>query len=76
MPHIGHGLGVGLHENPMINPFNERKLELNMVVNIEPLLVDNENQACYHLEDLVLCQEDGPRILTGDILPHKLPIII
>ncbi len=76
MPHIGHGLGVGLHENPIINPFNERKLELNMVVNIEPLLVDNENQACYHLEDLVLCQEDGPRILTGDSLPHKLPIII
>jgi len=48
---------------------------IHMIINIEPLLVDIENQACYHLEDLVLCQKSGPKVLTGDTLPHDLFII-
>lgn len=75
MPHIGHGLGVGLHENPMINPFNQNKIEEGMVLNIEPISIDVEHSRGYHLEDLILCQKEGPKILTGDNLPHSLPVI-
>jgi Xaa-Pro aminopeptidase len=36
MPHVGHCLGIKLHEQPMLTPFKERLLEPNMVLMIEP----------------------------------------
>jgi Xaa-Pro aminopeptidase len=35
MPHIGHGLGIGLHEYPLIEPRNVTRLKAGMVINIE-----------------------------------------
>ena len=32
MPHIGHGLGIGLHEFPMLEPKNHAPLEAGMVL--------------------------------------------
>ena len=75
MPHIGHGMGLGLHEEPMISPLNDDVLEENMILNIEPLCVDKETGSGYHIEDLILVTKDEPRVLTGSELSDE-PIII
>jgi Xaa-Pro aminopeptidase len=62
MPHVGHGLGIALHEFPMLEPRNDAPLEVGMVLNIEPLTaVEN---ACYHIEDLVVVVPGGYKLLT------------
>jgi len=73
MPHIGHGLGVGVHEHPMINPLNEEKLQENMVLNVEPIVI--YDGFCVHLEDLVLITADGVKILTEAKMSDMIPII-
>ena len=73
MPHIGHGLGLGLHEDPILSPLNEKKLQKNMVINVEPLVI--ADGFCIHLEDLVLITDNGVKILTGAKMSDELPII-
>lgn len=73
MPHIGHGLGVGLHEHPIINPLNEEKVQENMVINVEPLVV--YGNSAYHIEDLILTTKNGPKILTESSLSDEIPVI-
>ncbi len=64
MPHIGHGLGIGLHEAPHIHPANETPLAAGMVINIEPFVVLHDRVEAYHVEDLVLVADGGPRLLS------------
>jgi Xaa-Pro dipeptidase len=64
MPHIGHGMGIGLHEFPMLEPGNRTKLETGMVLNIEPMAVVEARQEAYHTEDLAEVTPNGPRLLT------------
>jgi len=73
MPHIGHGLGVGLHEHPIINPLNEEKVQENMVINVEPLVVYGDG--AYHIEDLILTTKNNPKILTESLMSDKIPVI-
>ena len=73
MAHIGHSIGVELHEYPMISPFATDVVQENMVLNIEPgFTKDGET---IHIEDLVLATKDGPRILTGSLAPEEIPVI-
>lgn len=64
MPHIGHGLGIGLHEFPMLEPGNPAPLEVGMVLNVEPMVRIPGHGECYHVEDLAVVTEDGHRLLT------------
>jgi Xaa-Pro dipeptidase len=64
MPHIGHGMGIGLHEFPMLEPRNDIKLQVGMVLNIEPMVVLESRQEAYHTEDLAEVTAAGPRLLT------------
>jgi Xaa-Pro dipeptidase len=64
MPHIGHGLGIGLHEFPMLEPKNHAPLEAGMVLNVEPMVQFPERGECYHTEDLAVVTAEGPRLLT------------
>jgi len=73
MPHIGHGLGLGLHEDPILSPLNEKKIQKNMVINVEPLVI--VDGFCIHLEDLVLITDNGVKILTGAKMSDELPVI-
>lgn len=75
MPHIGHSMGIALHEEPIISPLNQSVLEENMILNIEPICIDEESDSGYHLEDLVLITKDGPEVLTGSSLTEH-PIIV
>jgi Xaa-Pro dipeptidase len=63
-PHIGHSLGVGLHERPSIDPANTTPLATGMVLNIEPIFVLPEHREGYHTEDLVVVTETGVERLT------------
>ena len=64
MAHIGHGMGIGLHEAPMIHPDNHTPIEVGMVLNIEPHVAVADRQESYHIEDLIAVTETGCRLLT------------
>ncbi len=63
LPHIGHSLGLGLHEHPILNPFNETILEEGMVLAIEPVHRVG-NGPIFHVEDLVEVTAGGGRVLS------------
>jgi Xaa-Pro aminopeptidase len=64
MPHVGHGIGIGVHEYPILHPTNDTPLEVGTVVNIEPMYKALERQECYHVEDLAVVTDDGFELLT------------
>lgn len=64
MPHIGHGLGIGLHEFPILQPANHAPLQAGMVLNIEPMFKAPDRGECYHVEDLAVVTENGYELLT------------
>jgi len=77
-PHIGHGMGLELHEPPMIVPtsageLSKIRLEEGMVLNIEPGYFTGKEG--FHIEDLVLVTNDGYRPLT-DLEQRLEPMII
>ena len=74
MPHVGHSFGVELHEHPMMRPGDTTVIEKGMVINIEPVLKD-EDGSMYHLEDLVEVTDDGHRVLTLGLPPIEIPVI-
>ena len=63
MAHIGHGLGLGLHEYPMLKPSTDELLQPGMVLCIEPAYLD-PGVAGYHIEDLVLVTDNGREVLS------------
>lgn len=60
--HSGHGLGLSVHEYPMLAPGNEACLEENMVMCVEHAVhVDGHR---YHIEDLIRITPEGPVVLS------------
>jgi len=74
MPHVGHGLGLELHESPILRPGDTTTLQPGMVLNVEPLALDSRNHL-YHIEDLVVITQKGYRLLTPGLAPKNIPII-
>lgn len=64
-PHLtGHGLGVDIHEYPILDQGEESVLEENMVITMEPgIYVDNIGAA--RVEDMILVTKDGYEYLTS-----------
>ena len=62
MPHIGHSIGLDLHEHPMIHPANDDVLQANMVLMLEPVAFTDEN--FFHTEDMVVVTETGREIVS------------
>lgn len=56
---VGHGLGIGLHEHPVLTDGCEEELRPGMTMCIEILVMDPEHGR-FHVEDLVEVREDGP----------------
>ncbi len=74
LAHLGHGLGLGLHEYPMLNPSTDEVLRPGMVLCIEPAYLDPD-VAGYHIEDLVLVTEQGREVLTDYESAHEAQVI-
>ena len=71
--HIGHSLGIGLHEFPMLSPAEDFLLEENMVFCIEPIALFKGRK--FHMEDLVQVTAAGFKVLTQAVFdPQVLSI--
>jgi len=72
LPHVGHGIGLVLHEAPLFSAFNQEPLMENMVINLEPLHLTDEG---YHVEDTMVVCSEGVEILS-DVADHDRIISI
>lgn len=63
MPHIGHSVGIGLHEFPLVSPRHDQQLMPDMVFNIEPF-VSVPGFGALHIEDTVAITETGSVVLS------------
>jgi len=65
---FGHGLGLGLHERPIISRLNSMKepveLQPGMVFALETYCPASDGFSAARIEEEVLVTEDGPHILT------------
>jgi Xaa-Pro aminopeptidase len=59
----GHGVGLDVHEAPRLAPTSETVLEKGMVVTIEPGVYLPGHWGI-RIEDMVLVEQDGCRVLT------------
>jgi Xaa-Pro aminopeptidase len=73
MPHVGHSIGIGTHEKPMLHPFDTTPLAPGMVFMVEPLI--RAHDGLYHTEDMVEITDDGPRIRSRSADWTAPPII-
>jgi Xaa-Pro aminopeptidase len=62
MPHVGHGIGVSVHELPMLNPGTTQELRPGMVLAVEP--ITHTADGIFHVEDMVEVTSDGARLLS------------
>lgn len=64
IPHsLGHGIGIEVHEPPYVSPKSNSNLEERMVFSVEPGIYLPEFGGV-RIEDLVVLEEKGPRLLT------------
>jgi Xaa-Pro aminopeptidase len=65
---FGHGLGLGLHERPIISRLNSMKepieLKESMVFALETYCPASDGYSAARIEEEVVVTADGPRILT------------
>jgi Xaa-Pro aminopeptidase len=64
-PHLtGHGLGLSIHEMPIVDLGSKILLEPGMIVTIEPGIYV-EGLGAARVEDMVLVTDDGYELLTN-----------
>lgn len=61
---MGHGIGMDMHEPPIITPYEERIIEAGMTFAIEPWLYDTSRLGFFCVEEIVHVTEDGYEILS------------
>jgi len=61
---FGHGIGLHVHEMPSFTVSEAQPLEANMVICVENGWTDEAAGERYHVEDMYLITEGGPRLLS------------
>lgn len=74
-PHVGHGIGYGVHEWPILAPGSDAELEAGMVLASEVIFRTGDGET-YHLEECVEVTERAPRVISRSRpLPEQLPVL-
>lgn len=71
---VGHGLGLGLHEEPYIGKYGGAIFKPGMVMCVEPIHVVPGVMG-FQVEDEILITEDGYEFITESESSNELPII-
>jgi Xaa-Pro dipeptidase len=65
---FGHGVGVGLHERPIISRLNSFddpiELQVGMVFALETYCPATDGRSAARIEEEVVVTDDGPRVIT------------
>jgi Xaa-Pro dipeptidase len=65
---FAHGLGLGLHERPIISRLNSMKepieLQVGMVFALETYCTASDGYSAARIEEEIVITEDGPQVLT------------
>ncbi|MBN1551978.1 aminopeptidase P family protein [bacterium] len=61
---FGHGIGLSIHERPIVDPESDRILEAGMVISFEPGIY-LPGWAGIRIEDTILVTDQGPEVLTN-----------
>jgi Xaa-Pro aminopeptidase len=69
---LGHGVGLEVHERPVVSPRSEQAAEEGMVFTIEPGIYI-PGWGGVRIEDTIVVTRDGWRMLTG--VPKDLMIL-
>ncbi len=69
---LGHGVGLEIHEFPIISPFNDALIQNGMVFTVEPGIYF-ENRFGIRIEDMVVVKNDKLNVLTD--FPKELILI-
>jgi Xaa-Pro aminopeptidase len=62
-PHVGHSIGLAVHESPILAPGERIPLEADMVLCAELIHVEGDHER-YHLEELVHVHRNGSEVLS------------
>jgi len=62
-PHVGHGIGLSVHEWPILTAGNSARIRAGMVLCLELMYVERDVER-YHLEELVLVREDEAEVIS------------
>lgn len=73
MPHVGHSIGLSIHEMPMLSPKTTAELRAGMVMAIEPITITSDG--IFHVEDMIQITETGVRLLSPAHDWADLPVI-
>ena len=63
LPFAGHGVGLYIHEIPMLSAGDDTPMEPNMVFSVETR-VRWPGKEGYHVEDVVVIRDNGPEVVT------------
>lgn len=69
---LGHGIGLAVHEDPVVNSENRGRIEEGMVFTIEPGIYI-PGWGGVRIEDMILVTPQGAEVLT--YLPRELTVI-
>jgi len=74
-PHVGHGIGLSVHEWPILSPGNLTPIRSGMVICAELIYVEQDRER-YHLEELVLVREKETEVISRSRpLQEEIPVI-
>jgi Xaa-Pro dipeptidase len=72
---IGHGIGLGVHEDPYLGPTEDRSLEAGMVLGIEPLIYETGFGFGMQNKDMLLVTSNGCELLSDYLDTDELLIV-
>lgn len=71
VPHVGHGIGLGVHDGPALSPTSQDELEPGNVICVELVTIHAGDR--FHLEETIAITDSGRTYLSSPLAPEQLP---